>query len=413
LGGAAARTAVAIACALAACTAQPLGPTHDAGLLSPIGQRPPPQGPAIDGGTLSGVSGGGTPAVSGGGGPPLSPGVGGAVGEPAGTPVALAPTTVLSPIKLATAAALAADSDGIYWLLADNQLWRLPTGADSPEELTVDSTGPPAMRTAYPGVLAVSGEDLFWVSKLSAGSGTYQTLHRTKKSGGDVVLVTNLELNSVQGVAVDDQYLYWTQNLLAGGGQILSLPRDAEPGTSPLPLATFPSPTEVVSLAVDDQYLYWTPWTSTDTTVYSAVVWRGAKTGLLAGTTAGASFVNLPASLMWPYGGSLYFVYGATATAVGRSDFAGGVAAFTLVPGSLAFFGDCIVSSAAVAGRSPQQGSIFAAPLTGGGVEVEIATGVALPAVVAAQGLVFVNATGELVAISPTDFRAALASGEQ
>jgi hypothetical protein len=416
LGGTLARTAVAVACALTACTPQPLGPTHDAGLLSPIGQRPPPGGPTPDGGTLSGVSGGGTPAVSGGAGPAGTPGAGGVAGEPTGTPLVLAPTTIISPINLATAAALAADSDGIYWLLADNQLWRLPTGASPPDELAVDSTGPPAMRTAYPGVLLASGEYLFWVSKLSVGNGTRQDLHRTKKSGGDDVLVSDLKFDSVQGVAADDQYVYWTQDLspgYAGGARILALPRDAAPGATPLPLVTIASPNEACSLAVDDQYLYWTPWVAIGATDYEATLWRGDKAGLFNGTTAGAPFVNLPASLMWPYGGSLYFVYGFTATGVGRADFAGGVGTYHVVPGSLAFFGDCIVSSAVVPGQSPQQGAIFAAPLSGGGAQVEVATGVAVPAVVAAPGLVFVNATGELVAISPTDFRAALASGEQ
>jgi hypothetical protein len=405
--------ALAIVCALAGCSAQPLGPTHDAGLLSPIGQRPPPQGPAADGGTLSGVFNGGTPAVSGGSGPAGPPGNGGAGGQPTETPVVLAPTTVLSTASLASAMALAADSDGIYWLLASNQLWRLPTGANSPEELAVDSTGPPAQRTAAPGVLVVSGEDLFWVSKLSSGSGTYQALHRAKKSGGDVVLVPNLSLNSFRGVAVDEQYLYWTQDLFAGGGQILSMSRDGEPGTTPFPLVTIPGPTEVFSLAVDDRYIYWTPWTATDATVYDAIVWRADKVGLTGGTTAGAPFVNLPASFLWPYGGSLYFVYGATTTAVGRADFAGGVARLPVESGSLAFFGDCIVSSSAVAGTNPEQGLIWAMPLAGGATQVEIAAGVAIPPVVGAPGLVFVNATGDLVAISPADFRAALASGEQ
>lgn len=329
----------------------------------------------------------------------------------------LAPTTSLSTAYLASAAALAADSDGIYWLLAGNQLWRLPPGADSPVELAADGTGPPAMRTAYLGVLLASGEYLFWVSEVSSGSATHQVLHRTKKSGGDDVLVANLGLNSAQGVAVDDQDLYWTQDLTSvGGGQILSLPRDAEPGTTPVPLVALPTPTEAFSLAVDGQYLYWTPWTGTDATIYNAVVWRGDKAGLVNGTTAGAPFVNLDATFLWPYGGSLYFLYGATTAAVGRADLAGGVATLPVEPGALAFFGNCIVSSTPVAassGTSPQQGLIYAAPLTGGGAQVQIAAGVAIAPVVAAPGLVFVNGYGELVAISPADFRAALASGEQ
>jgi hypothetical protein len=168
----------------------------------------------------------------------------------------------------------------------------------------------------------------------------------------------------------------------------------------------------VFSLAVDDQYLYWTPWTGSDATVYNAIVWRGEKAGLVNGTTAGAPFVNLDATFLWPYGGSLYFAYGATTTAVGRADLAGGVAKLPVEPGWLAFFGDCLVSSTAVAGQSPQRGFIYAMPLTGGGAQVEIAAGVSVPPVVAAPGLVFVNGTGELVAISPADFRMALAAGE-
>src|SRR6185437_15117117 len=206
-----------------------------------------------------------------------------------------------------------------------------------------------------------------------------------KKSGGDDVLISNLELHSFQGLAVDDQHLYWTQDLSSvGGATILSLPRDAAAGTTPVPLVSVPSPTEMFSLAVDDQHLYWTPWTGTDAPLYDAVVWRADKAGLVNGTTAGAPFVNLDASYLWPYGGSLYFVYGATTAAVGRADFAGGVTRLPLAAGSLAFFGNCIVSSTAVAavgGARPQQGLIYAAPLTGGGAPVEIAAGVAVPPV--------------------------------
>jgi hypothetical protein len=411
LGGAA-----AIVYALAGCSAQQLGSPHDGGLPSPVGQRPPPQGPAVEGGTRSVFLDGGTSAVPGDVGGTEPAGADGGAGAPSGPPVRLAPTTSLSPAYLLSAEVLAADSAGIYWLLPDNQLWMLPTGSDSPRELAVESTGPPALLTAYPGVLVASGEYLFWVSKVSpASGGTRQVLHRTKKSGGDDILVTDLKTDSVQGVAADDQYLYWTQDLspgLSGGAQILALPRDAAPGTTPVPLVTVPSLSQAFSLAVDDQYLYWTPWAAIGATVYVATVWRGDKSGLRDGTTLGAPFVNLPASFLWPYGGSLYFVVGATTSTVRRADVAGGVARLPLVAGSLAFFGDCIVSSTAVAGMSPKQGLIYAMPLAGGAAQVEVAAGVAVPPVVAAPGLVFVNGTGELVAISPTDFRAALASGE-
>jgi hypothetical protein len=325
-------------------------------------------------------------------------GTDGAAGAPPRPPVVLAQTTALGPTSLLSADVLAADGDGIYWVLADNQLWMLPTGTDSPNELAVDSTGPPAISTAAPGVLVAAGEYLFWVSKVYASGGTQQALHRTKKSGGDDVLVTDLQSDSVQSVAVDDQYLYWTQELspgYAGGAQILALPWDANPGTAPVPLVTIGSSQEAFSLVVDDQYLYWTSWDAIGATTYMATVWRGNKSALRDGTSLGAPFGGLPAMFLWTYGGSLYLAYAATpsTTALGRADLAGGVARLAIEPGWLAFFGDCLVSSTAVAGMSPRGGLIYAMPLAGGASQVEIAANVAVPPVIGVPGLVFVDAT--------------------
>jgi hypothetical protein len=416
--------AAAIACALGGCSAQSLAPPRDGGLPSPIAPRPPAQGGAAEAGTRSGALDGGTPVVPGDAEFARPSATTGGTDGPPGPTVSLAPTTVLSATYLLSAEVLAADGDGIYWLLPDNQLWMLPTGFDSPRELGFESTGPPALLTASPGTLVAAGDELYWVANVgTAGGGTRQTIHRTKKSGGDDILVANLQSDSVQGVTVDDQYLYWTQDLLprdAGSTQILALPRDADPGATPISLVTIGDSSKAFALAVDDQYLYWTAWPTGGSTAYRASLWRGDKAGLMNGTTVGAQFVDLAATFLWPYGGALYFLYDPTpaTSAVGRADVAGGVATVPIEPGWLAFFGDCVVSSNAVAGISPQGGAIYAAPLVAasagaaGVAEVEIAADVAVPPVVGVPGLVFVNGSGQLVAIGPADFRAALASGQ-
>jgi hypothetical protein len=405
-----------VVCGLGGCSAQPLGPTRDAG-------DPRRDLTAADAGRATIGDGGAATTLADGAALPQPAGaaIDSGAGAPSGPPVRLAPTTVLSPGYLLPADALAADADGIYWVTPSNQLWMLPTGTDSPRELASESTGPPAQSTSYPGVLLAGGEDLFWVSKVALAAGpTRQIIHRTRKSGGDDILVTSLQSDSVQGVAVDDDYLYWTQDLSpgsAGGAQILALPREADPGTTPVLLATIESSSEAFSLAVDDQYLYWTPWAAIGSTVYRATVWRGDKAGLLDGTTPGAPFVDLPATFLWPYGGALYFVYSASLSTsdVGRADAAGGVTTLSVKPGWLTFFGDCVVSSTAVAGMNPQAGFIYGAPLATvgnpGAAGVEIAANVAVPPVVGVSGLVFVDGTGQLLAISAADVRASLAAG--
>jgi hypothetical protein len=404
----------AIVCALAGCTAQPLGPVHDGGLPSLTGPLTQPQTGAADGGTRSVAPGGGAGPVTGDPGQPPGAGSDGGAGA-AGPPVRLAPTTTLGPENLLSAEVLAADGDGIYWLLADNELWMLPTGSSSPRELAYEATGSPALLTAYPGTLVAAGDALFWVSWVVAPNGERREIHRTKKSGGDDILVTNLKPDSVESVAVDDQYLYWTQDLApwgGGGAQLLALPRDAAPGTPPVVLATIDSPDEVFSLALDDRYLYWTACAALASKSYRATVWRGDKSGLMNGTAVAAPFVDLAATFLWPYAGALYLEYvGATGTSsMGRADLAGGVATLPVEPGALAFLGDCVVSSTAVPGTSPQGGFIYAAPLVTGAAQVQIAADVAVPPVVGGPGLVFVNGSGQLVAISAADFRAALAS---
>jgi hypothetical protein len=411
LGGAA-----AIVCALAGCTAQPLGPVHDGGLPSLTGPLTQPQAGA-DGGTRSVAPGAGAGPVTGDPGSPPGTGSDGGAGAPPGPPVRLAPTTALGPADLLSAEVLAADGDGIYWLLADNQLWMLPAGSSSPRELASETTAWPAASIAYPGTLVAAGDALFWVSWVQAPNGDRrEEIHRTKKSGGDDILVTNLLSDSVESVAVDDQYLYWTQDLApwgGGGAQILALPRDAAPGTPPLLLATIDSPDEVFSLALDDRYLYWTACAALASKSYRATVWRADKSGLMNGTAVAAPFVDLAATFLWPYAGALYLEYvGATGTSsMGRADLAGGVGTLPIEPGSLAFLGDCVVSSTAIAGTSPQGGFIYAAPLVTGAAQVQIAADVAVPPVVGGPGLVFIDGTGQLVAISAADFRAALASG--
>ena len=102
--------------------------------------------------------------------------------------VRLAQTTLLTNADLTTAKVLAADGDGIYWVTGDNQLWMLATGSDTPRQLAADSN-PMRGSNDYAALMA-KGNALFWTASILAPSGQYlqSPLHRTQKTGGDVVL---------------------------------------------------------------------------------------------------------------------------------------------------------------------------------------------------------------------------------
>jgi hypothetical protein len=385
--------------ALAGCGAQALAPTRTAGV-------PPATGSLADGGTP-------TAAVD--AAPPLAS-VDAATD--AGPVVRPARVTQLSSADLSTAEVLAADADGIYWVTGDNQLWMLPTGSDTPRQLAADQT-PTNLVNSSPSLLA-RGNDLFWLAWVLAPGGQYyqMPLHRTRKTGGDVVLLANC-LCYPQQLAADDAYLYAPQGSVEDeNGTIVALPLDADPGTAPTPLVTLGFDTDLFSVAVDDQYVYWTTYPNASTIqVDEGPVMRGDKAGLLAGKKSYAQFLAADVSFLQPSGGELYFVYAATqwTSGVGRVDQNGARSSLPLPAGSTILVLDRWVVTADAELAAPH-GKIYAAPVDAPAgaesVAVQVADDVMVAPVIGLPGLVFVDAGGHLLAVSAQDLGAAVGAGQ-
>ena len=278
-------TGLLLAYTLAGCGAPALTPLGQAGFS-------PPAMTAVDAGT--------PPAPVDAAGPPMTVD---AAGRPAPVDAAVPPmtvdagaglravvrlasTTLLTGYDVSTAVVLAADGDGIDWVNRSNQLWMLPTGSDVPRELAADPNLPGLGFT--PGVLVASANDPFWTADVEVPVGPNpRPLHRTRKTGGDVVLFSDFPCLPGQ-VAADDAYLYysaypWTS---PSGAEVVALPLDADPGTAPSTLAELTDiDNDVSSLAVDDQRLYWTSWpVSTKVDPSQGRLFIADKASLLSGT---------------------------------------------------------------------------------------------------------------------------------
>src|SRR5262245_50391782 len=274
--------------ALAACGDRTLQPTLDGGVSPPTVSQPPPSISMGDGGTPPATADAATDA-----GPVVRPAL----------------TTLLTSADLTNARVLAADGDGIYWVTGDNQLWMLPTGSDTPRQLATDPK--PMGGPNYQPALLARGNALFWTAWILAPNGQYyqSPLHRTHKTGGDVVLA-NCPCAPSQ-LAADDAYLYFPQgNVADENGMIVALPLDAEPGTAPTPLAPLGFDGVLSSVAVDDRYVYWTTYPVASTIqIGTGPVTRSDKAGLLAGNGNRSEFVADWVSALLPVGGALYVVY--------------------------------------------------------------------------------------------------------
>jgi hypothetical protein len=395
-------------CLLAGCAEKALAPTREAGVSSPTGTAPPGP-PIVDAGTPPVVVDSATPPAS------------ADAGADAGPVVRLARTTLLSSADLSTAVVLAADADGIYWVTLDNQLWMLPTGGDSPRQLAADPSA-----TNLPddwACLFVRGGELFWTAEIFATSDkTYyrSPLHRTDKTGGDVVLVPAFGSCDPPGVAADDRYVYFPGGDVAGGAeQVAALALDAEPGTAPTPLATLPGDMDIASMAVDADYLYWTTY-PIDSTVQVGVgaVTRGDKASLLLGEGTPSEFIHDWVSSLAPVNGELYLVF----TPPGRNWFVDrvdpdGTGHILPLPGgnTLLVLGRWVVSATTELGV--RGGKILVASADAvvgdGSVAVQIAEDVVVRPVLGPPGLVFVDAGGHLLAVSAQDLGAAAAAGQR
>jgi len=334
--------------------------------------------------------------------------------------VRLAPTTLLTDADLTAAAVLAADGDGIYWVNRSNQLWMLPTGSDTPRELAADPNLPGLGFT--PAVLVAAGNDLFWTADVTVPTGPNpRPLHRTPKTGGDVVLFTDFPCLPGQ-VAADDAYLYysaypWTS---PSGAQVVALPLDADPGTAPSTLAQLTDPdNDVSSLAVDDQRLYWTSWpVSTKTEFGRGRLFIADKASLLSGTANDPQVFVGDFLIVQPSGGSVYFIgsLGQDSSEAGRFDGNGGEVSLPLPEGMDLLILDGWALTFVHADR-PAPGQIYAADADAmaghPNVLVEIADQVTVAPVIGPPGLVFVDGSGRLLAVSTQDLHAAWQAGQQ
>jgi len=334
----------------------------------------------------------------------------------AGPVVRVARTTLLTSADLSTAKVLAADGDGIYWVTGDNQLWMLPTGSDTPRQLAAD---PNPMRGANDNAaLLAKGSALFWTASILAPNGQYlqSPLHRTHKTGGDVVLAHCP--CAPPELAADEAYLYFPQgNVADETGMIVALPLDAEPGTAPTRLAPLGFDGVLSSVAVDDQYVYWTTYPVASTVqVGKGPVTRGDKASLLSGNGNRSQFVADWVSALRPVDGELYVVYAPPGRDwwVGRVDQNGARAILPLPGGSTLLVLDRWVVTATTVG-SPR-GKILAAPAGAvagdGSLAVEIADDVMVAPVIGSPGLVFVDSGGHLRAMSAPDLGTAVAAGQ-
>jgi hypothetical protein len=409
-----------VAWMLAGCMGQSLTPNRDGG--APGTAPPPPtrtgvdagappvadaSAPVADASAPSAAADAGTPSAS------------RDAGTDAGPVVQLARTALLTSADLSTATVLAADSDGIYWVTGDNQLWTLPTGSETPRQLAADPN-PPFGPTDW-GCLLVRGNDIFWTALIvppPGGALAAYPFHRTRKTGGDVVLLPNCICNPPQ-LAADDGYLYYDSLGGLQGGELVALPLDADPGTAPTSLFSLAFDADVSSMAVDDRFLYWTAFPN-DSTVQVGVgpIMRGDKASLLAGSETASQLVDGWASTLQPANGELYFEYASAGRdwSVGRVDESGSLVKLPLSAGNtLLVFDQWVVSAGTEHGFTG--GKILAASADAvagdGSVPVQVAENVAVAPVIGPPGLVFIDASGRLRAISAQDLGTAVVAGQQ
>ncbi|HEY4395410.1 MAG TPA: hypothetical protein VGP64_15170 [Polyangia bacterium] len=357
-----------------------------------------------------------------GGAPPETVSPGPDAGTDGGPVVRLVPTSLLTNADLSTAQVLAADRDGIYWVTLGNQLWMLPTGSSAPIQLAVDPS--PSSGGDYAACLLVRDDELFWTASIYADdtrSYFRSPLHRTDKTGGDVVLLPNLS-GEPREVTADDNDLYFPGGGLGDGVEIAALPLHALPGATPTVLSTLGFDVDVYSMAVDDTYLYWTTFPNDSTIqVDEGPVTRADKASLLAGAGSLSQFIDDDVAAMQAAGGSLFFSYASPGrdAGVGRVDQNGSRTNLPLPWGTTLLVLDRWVVTAVPATSVPPGGLIRAvsigAVVGDGSVAVEIADQVKILPVAGGPGgpgLVFVDGSGHLLAVSEQDLGAAVAAGQ-
>jgi len=309
---------------------------------------------------------------------------------------------------------LAADASGAFWLTTDGQLWMLPHGDSQAHRLAMDGM---ITRPIFPGLrrgLFTLGDFVFWLSSRAVGS---QTLHRTRKSGGeDVVLVDGLPDDVV--VATDGTDLFVAQNEIGGDPPQALLNRlpCCAPREQTVRSARLTLPGRgLFALAVDDENIYWLEAeqimlaTSCGTIVS---IDKRTLVGFEPPVTPRPLAMGAASFALAPVGDAIYFGNG---FGVARVPKCGGapeqVAALPGNPDLLLPMGGWIVSSFAPSDQFAGPNEVAAGiQLTRppAGAIVEIADGMTTPAAAVDDGLLFVDADGNLREITRADLAAAL-----
>jgi hypothetical protein len=315
--------------------------------------------------------------------------------------------------------ALAIDGDGVYWVTKDNQLWALDTGSSMPRPLA-RARGASLLCLGM-ARLAVAGNDLFWNTGPFDRQTLKSELHRTAKSGADVVLVDGLTLADPPEVAVDGARVYWNEgagsfNAMSPGAMVRSLSRDAAPGTVPRTLTTVSPFSTIAGIARVDSTLYWIDVAIVGATVYHPFL-RGANADALwEQQSLGAVEPRLEAWLVRGYGGDLYVEhpidsYGTRRLARIPADGSPPVDLAPMKHADEIVFIDqwALVSEGSESCGDPHH-TLIAIPTTPpGGPVVQLADDLATPAILG-SALVFGDAHGQLHVVALDEVRATLAS---
>lgn len=314
------------------------------------------------------------------------------------------------------AVALATDASGVYWTSGANELWVLRTGAAAPERLASGSPPPGTCYQASAPFLAST--QVFWApaDRLS--------IHRTRKDGGGDEILAHATRAEV---AVDADNVYWTDINPGpaftgeGGGVVLSLPHGAAPGSTPSKRVQVSSEDEIWAIAVFDGSLFWSDTLVAGTTVYFAVL-RWGPLSSLDGTWGGWGIkLSGDSRRLSVAGGSVYAasedpMY---VTSLARLSAKGEAQTIGTLPGhggasGVVVVGDWVLASVASTTGCGQPASLdLAAIPVGSGPPRPVVTGMHTAAVAMGPGIVFVDSSNRLVAMSPGDVDAILTPADR
>ena len=325
------------------------------------------------------------------------------------------PSREIGPVT-GSADTIAADGSGVYWLTHDNELWMLDETAGAVPRPLASDAGPSIICSGH-GRLTVAGDQLFWVAAWSGpGNELNGHLHRTTKTGEDVVLVDNVTYSDPIDVVVDGNHVYWNKGISSGAPPpatfVRTLPRDASPGTSPEALVSVAGFYQVGSVAVIGSSLYWTT-IYLGTTVFRPALQRADLGGLRQGAISTSTHVA-SSWLVRGHDGNLFIAENTDLwhVALARMPESLGptttLAVFDSAVGEIQFLDGWALTSVSDGGCGSIRYRLVAIRTdAAGGPTVQLAADLVTPAVLGRE-LAFVDAAGMLHLVSLDDLRAAL-----